>query len=64
MKWAIIILVVFGLIFIGLGVYVDKTGRSADESLGAVVPWAIAGVFLAIAGLLFLGKLIYMVLAE
>ncbi len=59
MSWVILALLVIGAIFMALGVYVDNTGRSADERLGAVIPWFIGATILAIDGVLLIAFVIY-----
>jgi hypothetical protein len=59
MKWVILGLAVAGVIFLVLGCYVNRTGRSADESLGAVIPWLFGITILGVDLVLLVGFVIY-----
>lgn len=64
MKWIIIGLAVVGAVFLALGWYVNNTGGSADERLGAVIPWMIALLIFAIDGALLVGFIVYKAFAS
>lgn len=54
-------LLALALFLVGIAVYADRTGRSADERMAAIVPalWAVG--LLVVDALLFLGRVVVLV---
>lgn len=57
--WIILGLFVLAIAFWLIGLHVDHAGRSADESLAAVIPWLIAIGFGGAGFLTLIGYALY-----